>query len=62
MKASLALTWAFASCHFQFVVASMAGVTTRFDGELVPFEGRLSSIAIGFKVSQGVKKKMVRVA
>lgn len=35
---------------------------TRFDRVLGVVGGRLSSIAMGFRVPSGVKKKMVRVA
>lgn len=41
-------------------MASTGGVNTRFALELGP--GKLSSIAMGLRVPEGVEKKMVRVA
>lgn len=60
--ASLEQTCALASIHIQLVVASTGGVTTRFDLELGPAKGRLSSMATGLRVPRGVEKNMVRVA
>ena len=59
--ASLEQTCALANCHVQLLVASTGGVRTRFGCEPGKARGKLSSIAIGLRVSDGVKKKMVRV-
>ena len=60
--ASLEQTCALANCHVQLLVASIGGVRTRFGCEPGKARGKLSSIAMGLRVSDGVKKKMVRVA